>query len=384
MKSKNILIILSGYSTSGVGEQFLEAMLDGYDHSQIWRYSTVITETSEKNLYSYSTNTRVVPYNKYPGISMLSFRDYDKHHLLSIITDIENIVSENKIDLIWVFMNSWYTIRIASELVKNNIPVVTHIWDSPEYLAKKNYLTPSYRNKLMSAFDSALKGARKGITVSDSMSKIYKERYGLDSKPMVFCPPDSSWRFPKNKKTKGNIKIVFAGSLYAFKQWNRFLDAVELSNKSGQSRKISVTCIGNVSRWARKRKWVTYLPLKPIDEAADFVNEADIAYLPYWMDRSHEHFVKTAFPGKMSFYVASGTPVLFHGPLDSTPTYFLKDRKVGVACNSMEIDNILNSIDYLLSSEFLAQYKNEQKTTLEEVFHPKRCVEIFQDTLDAI
>lgn len=384
-----MLIIVSGNSRSGVGEQFIQAMIDRYPKKCIFRFSPVITDANSKMVErGYHSQTQVVSYSKYPLIAQRSSYRYDNSELPLASATIQDLVEQYKIDVVWVFMNSWYTIKIGAELAQClEIPMITHVWDSPEYLASKMYLLPKAKKDLLSAFGTALRKSQKVITVSDSMSAIYKEKYGVESATMVFCPPISSWRTPKDHKDledKSVVKIIFAGSLYAYDQWNRFLDAVQQENKRNVNRKIEVTCVGNTSRWAKKRKWVSYLPLQPIDKAASLVNEADIAYLPYWMSKKHAYFVKTAFPGKMSFYVASGTPVLFHGPTDSTPTDFLKKNKVGLACNTMEKADIIEKINELMSEDFRTQYERSQKKTLEKVFHPDRCVETFSETIRQI
>jgi len=379
--SSNILIILSGYSDSGVGEQFLEAMLRGYEKDSIFRYSTVVSSPGSTDTNPYETTTQQVPYSKYPGLALLAFKKYKSSVLPLAMQSIKSIIKEKNIDVIWVFMNSWYTIQIGAALADEvDVPYVTHVWDTPEYLAKKSYLPYFAKQKLMKDFGKAMKHATRAVTVSSAMTKIYKENYGVASTPMVFCPPKSSWRSYQSKSTDKAIEIIFAGSLYAFAQWNAFLDAVEWNNQSA-NRKINVTCVGNVSRWAKKRKWVNYLPLQPIDKAATLVNNADIAYLPYWMNRKHAFFVKTAFPGKMSFYIASGTPVLFHGPQDSTPTEFINKHNVGKTCHTNDKEDIIAQIEEILHPEFRQDFKLNQENTLDQIFHPDRCVEIFQKTL---
>jgi glycosyltransferase involved in cell wall biosynthesis len=385
LNNTKILIILSGYSKSGVGEQFLAAMLRNHSTSSIWRFSPiVVSQSNDSGIHPYPVETLLVPYSKYPGLSMMAFRKFRRTNLSNAVERIKATVAEHKIDTVWVFMNSWYTIQIAAELADTRIPYVTHVWDSPEYLAKKSYFPSFVKKKLMSDFSKAMKGAARAVTVSKAMTEIYLRDYGVSSIPMVFCPPKSSWRKFLPKSNDRPIEVIFAGSLYAYAQWNSFLDAVEWNNKNDQKRTINVTCVGNVSRWAKKRKWVNYLSLQPIDKAATMVNNADVAYLPYWMDRSHAHFVKTAFPGKMSFYIASGTPVLFHGPVDSTPTEFINSNKIGQTCHSNLKEEIIQKIEAIFAPDFISSFKINQERTLDEVFHPDRCVEIFNKTLEQV
>jgi len=199
---------------------------------------------------------------------------------------------------------------------------------------------------------------------------------------MVFCPPKESI-YPVRLQIENSkeIDIVFAGSLYAYKEWSYFLDAIEEYNILDQERNLNVMCIGPVSRWAKKRDFVSYEMLKPIKEAAQIINKADIAYLPYWMSEKYSYAVRTAFPSKMSMYVASGTPVLFHGPEESTPTEFLNQYKVGVSCSSIASNDIIDSIHKILSVKFQNQYVSSREVAMNNVFRSGRSSEIFEETV---
>ncbi|MDA9773321.1 hypothetical protein N9B82_00075 [Saprospiraceae bacterium] len=380
---KKILLIVGGYSDKGVGEQFLQGMLRDYSVESIYRYSPVFAEHKfNEDLHGYKTKTEVVPFSGRPIKSSIYYRKFVKSNLFGCVEQVNKLIKEKEINLVWIVLNSYHTIEIGSSFIdKLDIPVVTHIWDTPEYLCKSLRFDYYARMALLKSFSNLMLKANRAVTVSKSMSTIYADKYKIDSFPIVFCPPKEANRSVKLRSENGGIiKVVFAGSLYAYREWNSFLDAVEYNNKTNEQ-KIEVVCIGNVSRWTRKRDWVKYEALKPIEEAATAVNDADVAYLPYWMSKKHAYTVKTAFPGKMSFYVASGTPVFFHGPKDSTPTEFLNEYKVGINCSSKKNDTILEGINYLISPEFQKEYQREQEKTMNEVFHSDRIVELFDETL---
>jgi hypothetical protein len=83
------------------------------------------------------------------------------------------------------------------------------------------------------------------------------------------------------------------------------------------------------------------------------LRQTDIAYVPYWFDHGHSHIVKTAFPSKISAYVAAGIPILYHGPKESTPTDFMDKYKIGLCCHSLNPNDILQSIRSLLLNQEL-------------------------------
>jgi len=379
----NILLIIGGYSKQGVGEQFLESMLASYPKKYIYRVSvTNGTPSLSSDHYGYQNTSINVKNSAYPIKASWYYRQFKKNQLGDSCKSVETIIEEKNIDLVWVVINNFFVLQIADELTKKiKQPMITHIWDTPEYLIKKSFLDSFSKKHILETFDRVMAKATRVISVSDSMGDIYKNKYSVDYTTMVFCPPKEAWQPFQQKRNKDAINIIFAGSLYAYKEWNAFLDAVENNNQKEQGKKINVTCVGNISRWAKKRNWVNYESLKPIAEAAKLVNEADIAYLPYWMDKSKSYFVKTAFPGKMSFYVAAGTPVFFHGPKDSTPTNFLNKNHVGKSCHSLKKEDIISSINELLDPSFREKYQKVQPEVLNKFFHPNRLVEQFNEVI---
>jgi len=386
MKSNtsNILIIKGGYSTSGVGEQFVESLLSGYDNEGITRFSIITSETSlEKNSLGYPTITFQSSFSSLPLLSSLHYWKFVQRSLNNCIERIKELIEERNIQMVWIILNGLYTIQVAAGLTKHlKIPYVAHIWDTPEYKSDQIKLDFITKKHLLDKFDQVLYGASHIISISDSMGRIYEKKYGKESSTMVFCPPKESI-YPVRLQIENSkeIDIVFAGSLYAYKEWSYFLDAIEEYNILDQERNLNVMCIGPVSRWAKKRDFVSYEMLKPIKEAAQIINKADIAYLPYWMSEKYSYAVRTAFPSKMSMYVASGTPVLFHGPEESTPTEFLNQYKVGVSCSSIASNDIIDSIHKILSVKFQNQYVSSREVAMNNVFRSGRSSEIFEETV---
>jgi len=380
-----VLLIVGGYSNKGVGAQFIASMLSNYPQEQIVRFSIINSENSlGENDLGYATHTFKSTISALPILSSLHYWKFKRKDLARCMEQLSNLMQKNKFDIIWVILNGFYTTQLANELIKkNHHPMVVHVWDDPEYKADQSRIDHFTRKHLMSLFENILAKANRGVTVSDSMGRMYKNNYGLKSTTMVFCPPQEALISPQLfKQNKKHIEIVFAGSLYAYKEWNAFLDAVEENNDNPDNKEIKIHCIGNVSRWTKKRAYVKYEALKPVGDAAKAINKADLAYLPYWMSNKFSHAVQTAFPSKLSLYVASGTPVLYHGPEVSTPAEFLIDYRVGINCHSLDSQKIINSIHSCLSSEFKNQYIASRNKALQNVFRSNRSSEIFQESIE--
>ena len=53
---------------------------------------------------------------------------------------------------------------------------------------------------------------------------------------------------------------------------------------------------------------------------------ADLLYCPYWFDPGFERPCRLSFPSKLSTYLKTGVPVLFHGPEYASPRIFLEQN----------------------------------------------------------
>ena len=346
---KNILILKSGNS-EGVGEQFIQAMCAQYPKDNIFRFNFVAAESSLPILSSYY-------YLKIKN-------SVDKE-----IKIIQSEILKNKIDVIWIVLNSSSLIEVSFHLLKKiDIPFVAHIWDIPEYLAKTNRLDYLSQKSVLKAFDAICSKAQSIVATSDSMASMYGEKYKKPTTTIYF--PSIKTTFLKERKESNEtvLKIIFAGSLYAYKEWKFFLKAIEEHNNSSKQPTIAVSFLGTPSKWAYKPKWVTFEKNLPQKEALQKVAEADIAYLPYWMDKKHEKTVMTAFPSKLSFYTSAGTPIFYHGPKQSTPYIFLETNKVGISCTSIKQNDIISVLTELKSKHFLEQYPQTRNYTFDKYF----------------
>ena len=385
MHYPRILLIKGGYSASGVGEQFTETMLGAFPKNNITRFSLVKEDLNlNENLFGYITHVQKVPISTLPIVSTIKYWTFKWTVLNKCKSIVQSLIANNNFDLIWIILNNNPVIQLTFELLKEiEFPMVLQIWDDPDYQAGLMRLDPFTKKHMRKLFDKCAHGAKRSVTISDAMGRLYEKRYNLPFLSMVFSPHLSAFNNPlKYNADTNEVKIVFAGSLYAYKEWNAFIEAVARNNESQDNKRISVLCIGSVSRWAKKRDFIIYERLKPIAEAAKAINNADIAYLPYWMSRKYKNAVQTAFPSKLSLYIAAGTPVFYHGPSKSTPAEFLSTHEVGLSCHSMESKEILFTIRKLLDTSFQKNYSLARSSTIEKNFHPKRCVEKFEKTIE--
>jgi hypothetical protein len=98
---------------------------------------------------------------------------------------------------------------------------------------------------------------------------------------------------------------------------------------------------------------IEYLGWRSQKETIEIFENSDLLYCPYWFDPNFEMESKLSFPSKLSSYLASGRPVLFHGPDYSSPGRFLKENQAAALCFSLDANLLKVTIEkFILDDEY--------------------------------
>jgi hypothetical protein len=79
-------------------------------------------------------------------------------------------------------------------------------------------------------------------------------------------------------------------------------------------------------------KFVRILPFASEAEVQADMEQADLLYLPLPFGKKYELFVRYSLSTKMVTYVASGIPILYHGPPDAAVHDLLKTHDAALLC----------------------------------------------------
>jgi glycosyltransferase involved in cell wall biosynthesis len=78
---------------------------------------------------------------------------------------------------------------------------------------------------------------------------------------------------------------------------------------------------------------------------------ADLLYMPLPFGGKHEGFTRFSLSTKMVSYLASGAPILFHGPRDSAAAHLLGRHRAAVVCSSLDPAEIAAALKAALAPE---------------------------------
>lgn len=368
---KVLLLTHGDPNAQGIGELFLRDIASYYPPGRLFRYSLVDMPKQLANgiWYGFNSITRLVRYSAIFGLSSLRQWVFYRFSSNEIVDELELFIRKNGIDVVWVVLNSGYTIYLAKCLMERlSTKFVFTVWDTPEYFAKNQHFDFFTKRFLLKTFAEVLQKGRQIAVASEGMKNEFRERYGVESIVMIHGVHPLFWRKPSLElKSKYEYTIGFAGSLYCKREWNALVSAICNLEKI-EGHKIRIRFIGRFPRFgALKEPLVDLTGVLSFQDALTALSKTDVVYVPYWFDRKYSYIVKTAFPSKLSAYVTSGIPIFYHGPIDSSPKHFMDKYPVGLCCHSLELEDIQKTLRSLLFEyDVRAQAGLEQQRALEE------------------
>jgi glycosyltransferase involved in cell wall biosynthesis len=218
------------------------------------------------------------------------------------------------------------------------------------------------------------------------MADCYQKAYGVRAVSFIPCLK-KEFAYPPAEKIHSNSELVFvmAGQLYAIDEWNAFIDALELLRWEIYGKAVSIILLGShayleLPEWASchvvKTGW------RSQEDVLAICNNADFLYCPYWFSHDYEQEARLGFPAKLTTYMASGRPIIFHGPRYSSPARFIESHHAGFICDTINVNDICNILKKIVSNtaEYAPIARNATtafyKNMTTEVLH-KKFIDLF-------
>ncbi|MFH1366680.1 MAG: glycosyl transferase [Patescibacteria group bacterium] len=269
---------------------------------------------------------------------------------LNILTKkIVKFAKENKVEAIWCVLEGLTLIRLARRLrMELGIPLITQVWDPPEWWLRVRKVAPKYRDKILQEFEEALKDSRVCATTSWAMAKEYYDKYGVETIPFLpSLPPEMALSPSRQPHERGDYIIALAGQIYAKKEWEALITALNLVNWRINNRPVQINLLGRFK--IERKPGINILGWQSQTDTIKKLSEADLLYCPYWFDPVYEKETRLSFPSKLTTYLASGRPVLFHGPAYASVAKFLLATSSGYTCFSLKSQDIIDSLTNIFS-----------------------------------
>ncbi len=213
-----------------------------------------------------------------------------------------------------------------------------------------------------------LKAADEVFVMSESLKKYYDDKYRIDS---VYLPHSIIVSNYKQKRKRSTInhekRMIYAGMIYEA-HYDSILNVVK-----------AVNCLEDYNirfylYTPRTKQKLQEMGIKGENiEIRDFVQpekiisilyEADILILPMAFNSPFPDVIKTASPGKLPVYLASGTPILVHAPKESYVANYFRKHNCGIVVDSQNSVELKNNIKRLIDDDKLKKFlkKNSEIT----------------------
>jgi len=204
-----------------------------------------------------------------------------------------------------------------------------------------------------------LRNAKNFGAAGETMRDFLSQTYGKD----VYILRNSASEI-NNKRDQifdnNTIRIVFSGSLYARKSFEKFCCALDYLIRT---KKIAIEFIvvSHLNPFQKNRHsfQTKYYRWMEQQELGKLISDCDIAYLPYDFSQEKKIQMTYAFPSKIADYLVAGNPVFFHGPSYSSVIPFVEKYNCGIVCTTMETNQIANDLINLIKDERLFQEKSK-------------------------
>ncbi|MDD4310274.1 MAG: glycosyltransferase, partial [Candidatus Cloacimonetes bacterium] len=223
------------------------------------------------------------------------------------------------------------------ELMKRTrLPFAIHIADDWINRGYFGLFELFYRRKLHFAFAKVLQQASRVQVISDKMSKVYENRYGVES-DVFYNPVDPSvWSICKKVpfSSRNEVKLAYTGTIERYHLDGIMIleKALAILKRKGVNAKLYIYGIIKDEFTLKKvhsLSNVSYLGIRSPNELALELVHYDIMFLPFSFDRRMCKSTKLSMPTKLSEYMLLPQPILMFTPPHQAVTELAK--KNGIA-----------------------------------------------------
>lgn len=225
------------------------------------------------------------------------------------------------------------------------------------------------------------------FTIGDKMSKVYKERYGVQSNKIMNLVEINDEK-PFNNDLKDNdLQFLYVGGLHSnrWKVLSLIGKSLERISQKGLRGNLKIFSMeqpeDKILEELNNKEYSMYcgaLDAKGIKKA---INEADILVHVESFDRKSKRVTYLSVSTKIPEYMCAGKCILAVGPSDVASMEYIKDTNTGfviMSTNKEDIDsgmiNIFENIDKrrsFVEQSFLVARKNHDVKTKRNEFQQK-------------
>jgi glycosyltransferase involved in cell wall biosynthesis len=247
-------------------------------------------------------------------------------------------------DVVWCTLEGQTMIRLARRVADGlGVPLRTQVFDPPYWWLRVHNVNKFSSREILAEYNAALQHSRSCAAASWAMAEEYHRIYGTKTVPVVPSLNAELAYPPHHHNLEDAFIIGMAGQLYASREWQALLDALNYAEWKIAGRDVKLWVLGHhVTFNAYSKMHIEYLGWHSQAETIEILSNASLLYCPYWFDPAYKAEARLSFPSKLVTYLAAGRPVLFHGPEYASPHRFLAQHNAGFSCHSLEPEHMID------------------------------------------
>jgi len=264
----------------------------------------------------------------------------------SVADQVAVFAEANDVRRVWAILNMTAVIDVCGPLAERlRVPVIAHVWDDVDHLTQQRGLDLFTRRRTARRFARILAKADRTAVIGEAMGEHYTKRFGARCQIIRHGVSDAT--MPRDAPTSADEFVIgFSGGMYCQSAWKAFQAALAKLNWHVAGKRIRfVVMSGHVSFSSQSPAHVEYLGWRADDEVHARLSECDLLYLPQPFEPSQRALAELSFPTKLSAYVATGRPVMIHGPDHASLVRFAREHPVGLVCTSLAPESIAQLIE---------------------------------------
>lgn len=198
-----------------------------------------------------------------------------------------------------------------------------------------------------------VKGAKVVIAPNEFLRDAYHRRYGVEA-AIVRNPCEaeiadaSAMPWPAQE---GEIRIVYTGAVYHahYDAFRNLMDALKLLGDPRVKLHLYTFQPEELLRQEGIVGPVVRHEHVPAGESLRIQRAADILFLPIAFHSPVHETLRTAAPGKMGEYLASGRPILAHAPPDSFVTWYFRTNGCGAVVDRLDAAELAAAVSGIIA-----------------------------------
>lgn len=234
----------------------------------------------------------------------------------------------------------WYAFRVARDL---GLPYVLNVHDDLSYNLSNDPLLSLAEEKLGEVW----READHRFVISEPMGEEYNRRYGTRSWTML---TDGITTLPSEpaKRDPATFQVYFMGSVHLAYERNFAAMVQALDQVQASHPELSVEFVirgGMPFRLPEATIPITLLGWGTQEDLQADMEAASMLYFPLPFEPEYATFARYSLSTKMITYLASGLPILYHGPGDAAACKLLDAHDAAVLTVSDDVDTVTAQIE---------------------------------------